>query len=206
MWYVSLISSNFYLEYFTTKYSYYYYVFRGDVCTIDSNLVLLDNATTVQTRDSRITDQRQFINALALLVPIDEHINHPENTNLYIAFSFTEKQGPIRVAAREFDDATVLKLLSEFSDSKKNAITYLVFLVAERLQPLSYSRNQELPSLVATDKSTKTGELSSSNSQSQLYQKDNKSELLIEKEKVNDKKKSKPAVRLYNFFCSFYCY
>jgi hypothetical protein len=158
---------------------------------------------TAHTRDSRIADQHQFINALALLVPIEDHINHPENTCLYIAFSFNEKQGPVRVAEREFTDARFLKLLVEFNDVKKGALSYLVFVVAERRQPQLYSRDQEPEPTLPKPKLAKGRKPSTSKSRSRSRSKKNKSPPLSEEEDTDDVKAINPRVCLYNTFSIF---
>ena len=161
---------------------------------------------TVQIRDSRVIDQKQFIQALAFLTPMDDHINHEENTNLYIAFSFSEKSGLTRIAEREFYNVAFLKLLTEFSNAAKNAVSYLVYIVAKRRQPPLYSEDtqtkvEDLPETVPQPKSKKT---------SKVERKDIKIKsepgILIKKETKPKKATSRVKVCLYNAFKSYSVY
>jgi hypothetical protein len=149
--------------------------------------MVLDNAVTVQTKNSPINNMEQFIERLALLCDINEHINHKDGERTYIGFRFDEKTGPVRVGKQAFENTTVLKLLQDFSGaSKKNAISNMVYVISERAEPPMYG--QEQPAKAASEpppsKETKLNKKAKSKEKPGTIKKEKESGIKIKKEKI----------------------
>ena len=166
-------------------------------CTMLIHSCPLDSPILVSVRDSRVVNQEAFIETLAILVNIERHIRHKENTDLYIAFSFTESRGPVKVGPHEFEGTGILRLLTDFGDTTKKAISRMVYIVAERPQPQLYSKSLGPKSEETAKPSKGTKKKERSQSKGKEVQVKSEPDSKIKKEPL-DTQRAGSKVRLYN--------
>ena len=76
--------------------------------------------TTVQMKDVRVINIVNFIELLQMNFPIKTLLDHNDTKEVYIAGSYTAKDGPTLISPQGFDDTSFLKLLKDFAFKDKS--------------------------------------------------------------------------------------